>query len=126
MFSDVTQDKMKDSIRARCAEYLDRAETLKKYLNRDKRTPVMDGGHSSKDALETDSDDTEKRKLKGKLEGAIVMEKPNVKWSDIAGLDDAKEALQEAVILPIKFPYLFTGKRTPWRGILLFGVSFVV
>ncbi|KAJ8343907.1 hypothetical protein SKAU_G00312360 [Synaphobranchus kaupii] len=53
--------------------------------------------------------------------GAIVMEKPNVRWSDVAGLEGAKEALKEAVILPIKFPHLFTGKRTPWRGILLFG-----
>lgn len=41
--------------------------------------------------------------------GAIVVEKPNVKWSDVAGLDAAKEALKEAVILPIKFPHLFKG-----------------
>lgn len=121
---DETHAKMKDSIRIRCAEYLDRAEKLKEYLKRNKRTPVSDGGHSSKGGSESGSDDTEKKKLKWKLEEAIVMEKPNVKWSDIAGLDDAKEALQEAAILPIKFPYLFTGKRTPWRGILLFGVSF--
>lgn len=43
--------------------------------------------------------------------GAIVMEKPNVRWNDVAGLEGAKEALKEAVILPIKFPHLFTGSR---------------
>lgn len=42
--------------------------------------------------------------------GAVVMEKPNIRWSDVAGLEVAKEALKEAVILPIKFPHLFTGK----------------
>jgi vacuolar protein-sorting-associated protein 4 len=50
-----------------------------------------------------------------------LTEKPNVRWDDIAGLEGAKEALKEAVILPIKFPHLFTGQRTPWRGILLYG-----
>lgn len=44
------------------------------------------------------------------LTGAIMMEKPNVRWSDVAGLEAAKEALKEAVILPIKFPHLFTGE----------------
>ena len=55
------------------------------------------------------------------MNSAIIMEKPNVAWGAVAGLEAAKEALKEAVILPIKFPHLFTGKRKPWRGILLFG-----
>lgn len=43
------------------------------------------------------------------MTGAIVMERPNIKWDDVAGLHMAKEALKEAVILPVKFPHLFTG-----------------
>jgi len=61
------------------------------------------------------------KKLQGALSQAIVMEKPNIKWTDVAGLEKAKELLKEAVILPIKFPQLFTGKRKPWKGILLYG-----
>lgn len=67
-------------------------------------------------------EDAEKTKFHSQLSEAIVMEKPNVRWDDVAGLEAAKEALKEAVILPIKFPHLFTGKRTPWQGILLYGV----
>ena len=82
---------------------------------------------SSKDSEEGSVDekvgkeDAEKKKLKDALSSAILQEKPNVRWDDIAGLEGAKEALKEAVILPIKFPHLFVGKRTPWRGILLYG-----
>lgn len=49
------------------------------------------------------------KKFQKAINKAIVVEKPNVKWEDIAGLDGAKEALKEAVILPIKFPHLFKG-----------------
>jgi AAA+ superfamily predicted ATPase len=51
----------------------------------------------------------------------VVVEKPNVKWSDVAGLEGAKEALREAVILPLRLAHLFKGRRKPWRGILLYG-----
>lgn len=70
---------------------------------------------------EEDDEDAEAKKLRGALAGAILSDKPNVKWDDVAGLDTAKDALKEAVILPIKFPNLFTGNRQPWKGILLYG-----
>ncbi|CAL1268153.1 unnamed protein product [Larinioides sclopetarius] len=121
-------DKAKESIRAKCAQYLERAEKLKKYLKeKQKKKPIKDtdGGPPSKNndnnSSDSDNEDPEKKKLLNQLEGAIVIEKPNIQWSDVAGLYGAKEALKEAVILPIKFPHLFTGKRKPWKGILLFG-----
>ncbi|XP_055913508.1 vacuolar protein sorting-associated protein 4 [Eupeodes corollae] len=119
-------EKAKESIRAKCLQYLDRAEKLKEYLKKGKK-PVKEGLSASKEDKDkksdsdSDGEDPEKKKLQSKLEGAIVIEKPQVKWSDVAGLEAAKEALKEAVILPIKFPHLFTGKRIPWKGILLFG-----
>lgn len=69
----------------------------------------------------TKGEDKEEEKLQDALSSAIVKEKPNVKWADVAGLEQAKTSLQEAVILPIRFPQLFTGERKPWRGILLYG-----
>jgi hypothetical protein len=74
-----------------------------------------------KDSEEDGDVDPELKKLRAGISGAILSEKPNVNWDDVAGLEGAKAALKEAVILPIKFPHLFTGKRTPWRGILLYG-----
>ena len=99
-----------------------RAETLKTFLAKGRQKKV----HADVNEEEEEGDD--KKKLKAQLaskwktnlqnewvdryisvSGAIVQEKPNVKWDDIAGLHKAKEALKESVILPVKFPHLFTG-----------------
>lgn len=99
--------KTKKTLHAKTLQYLDRAEQIKKTLD------------SPKSTSKNQSDEVDK--LKQALSDAIVEVKPNVKWSDVAGLHRAKALLKEAVLMPLKFPQLFVGKRTPWKGILLFG-----
>ena len=118
--------KHKEMIREKVKEYMGRAEKLKKHLaaNDGKQKPAAvgsDGSVKSGSGKAEEEGDAESKKLRNALQGAILQDKPNVKWEDVAGLEGAKEALKEAVILPIKFPHLFVGKRQPWKGILLYG-----
>jgi len=54
-----------------------------------------------------------------RLEQLVLTEKPSVKWTEIADLHDAKKAIEEAIVFPIKRPDLFP---LGWpRGILFFG-----
>lgn len=43
------------------------------------------------------------------------------RWSAIAGLDEVKDLLKEAVVLPSRFPQLFVGARRRFGAVLLFG-----
>ena len=107
---------MKQKFKEYQMEYTTRAEAIRAMLDKPpepakpKKEAVGGGG------------DKDKSKMREAVESAIVHEKPNVKWDDIAGLEQAKEALKEAVILPINFPQLFQGSgRKPWSGIMLYG-----
>lgn len=60
-------------------------------------------------------------KLAQSILDEIVEGGQSVQWDDIVGQDTAKQALQEMVILPSLRPELFTGLRSPARGLLLFG-----
>ena len=65
--------------------------------------------------------DGEAAKLRALLETEVLDSSPGVRWADVAGLEEAKRALHEAVVLPTLRADLFTGLRAPAKGLLLFG-----
>ncbi|PNJ01803.1 KATNAL2 isoform 3, partial [Pongo abelii] len=64
---------------------------------------------------------SEMRELAAVVSRDIYLHNPNIKWNDIIGLDAAKQLVKEAVVYPIKYPQLFTGILSPWKGLLLYG-----
>ncbi|KAJ4891136.1 Protein SUPPRESSOR OF K(+) TRANSPORT GROWTH DEFECT 1 [Raphanus sativus] len=125
--------KIREAITHKFTDYLRRAEEIRAVLDEGGGGPGSNNGgdaavatkpkssNKPRDGGEGGGEDPEQSKLRAGLDSAIVREKPNIKWSDVAGLESAKQALQEAVILPVKFPQFFTGKRRPWRAFLLYG-----
>ncbi|XP_012074638.1 protein SUPPRESSOR OF K(+) TRANSPORT GROWTH DEFECT 1 isoform X2 [Jatropha curcas] len=117
------------TIKEKCMGYLRRAEEIGAILDNEGSVPTSNGSGTDPKAkpkskpkdVEGKDEDPELAKLRAGLDSVIIREKPNVKWNDVAGLESAKQALQEAVILPVKFPQFFTGKRKPWRAFLLYG-----
>ena len=52
----------------------------------------------------------------------VFTEIPNVKWSDVGGLAEAKRVLKETIEWPLKYDKLFEHAKTnPSKGILLYG-----
>jgi len=52
----------------------------------------------------------------------VFVEVPDVKWSDVGGLEDIKQELKEAIEWPLKYPDVFKKANTnPPKGILLYG-----
>jgi len=56
------------------------------------------------------------------VEKFVILEKPELKWSDVGGLDEQVQEIKEVIELPLKKPELFTqiGIHPP-KGILLYG-----
>ncbi|MHA2160892.1 MAG: AAA family ATPase [Candidatus Thorarchaeota archaeon] len=83
----------------------------------DQRETALEETESTK----VDEDDDTKR-LQEMIADTIISERPEVKMSEVAGLQDAKQAINDAIVAPMKHPELFTAKsRQPWRGILFYG-----
>lgn len=57
-----------------------------------------------------------------KAQQLIMVEKPTIRFTDIAGLDQVKENIKEAIVYPFKYPqeYQYFGVK-PGGGILLYG-----
>lgn len=117
--------KIRDIVMEKVAQYLQRAEEIRAILDNPNLNVNVKAATQVKakpnNGEQKGKEDTELAKLRAGLDSAIIREKPNVKWSDVAGLENAKQALQEAVVWPVKFPQFFTGKRRPWRAFLLYG-----
>jgi hypothetical protein len=116
--ADEKNEKLRILIRGKFEEYVARAEKLKEHLAKangtdDGKSAVGANGserQGNSGGKKEDDGDAENKKLRAGLSSAILSERPNVSWDDVAGLTTAKEALKEAVILPIRFPQLFTGE----------------
>ena len=119
--------QMRNLCKKNIEEYIERAKILKSHLSgvSPRRARPSDKSGISGDVSAADSESgavsSEEQELIDMISGTIVTESPKVNWEDIAGLDNVKQALREAIVLPIAKPELFTGARRPWSGILLFG-----
>ena len=97
------------SLKKKANMYISRAKELKELLKK------------RKERKSTAGNDEEEEKLESAISDIIVTEKPNITLNEIAGLENAKQTLREAIVLPLMRPDLFSGARRPWKGILLFG-----
>ncbi|VDK42525.1 unnamed protein product [Anisakis simplex] len=84
----------------------DEKESEKKETKEDEK--IFDGKGYDKELIEA-------------IERDIIQQQPDVRWCDIAGLEDAKKLLKEAVVLPSVIPQFFKGIRRPWRGVCMVG-----
>ena len=92
------------------------------------QSPDMDwtpgGGNGNGAPATTSSQNSAKgpqvvQQLKASFSELVVTEKPDVKWDDVIGLEDCKQAIRESIVFPFLRPDLF---KLGWpRGILLYG-----
>lgn len=98
--------RLKEFYADRAEQYITRAYELKFEVRKPTR--------KAKEQFEKDEE------LQSTIVSMIIPEKPNVSWIDIANLHAAKQAIDDAIILPLRRQDLFKGMPT-WKGILLFG-----
>ncbi len=98
-------------------KYQERIKALRETRGTDVE-PVVDP-NASPDEQRKSLARAQPHKDDGDLDALVMKEKPDVKWAEVIGLDDAKGALRESIVYPSKRPDLFP---LGWpRGMLLYG-----
>lgn len=111
---------IKHNLLLKISGYIDRAEVLK---NQASSPPPIENQPSTDPQENTISlDDKQIESISNaisntKVNGVDI----NVTWDDVIGLVSTKASLYETIILPKRFPSMFTGARRPWTAILLYG-----
>ena len=81
-------------------------------LQYEKRIERLRGYNEAFSAGKSDNEDSP-------VDNLMMLEKPNVTWNDVVGLENAKMAIEDSIVFPFKRPDLFP---LGWpRGILVFG-----
>jgi len=98
-------------------------ERVKSYRNRISVLQAVQSGDVEPTVDPTASPEEQRANLanrqKNNFDDMIMKEKPDVRWTDVIGVDDAKNALRESIVYPTKRSDLFP---LGWpRGILLYG-----
>ena len=90
-----------------------------------KRIKILRESSSVEPAVDPSASPSERKaslegqQAKNDFEDMIMKEKPNISWTEVIGLDDAKNALRESIVYPSQRPDLFP---LGWpRGMLLYG-----
>ena len=111
----------------RASAYQNRIKALQMShgLEEERLSPQADGsarqepsnGHGAKPAANKSVGNVET--LKADFDDLVIKEKPKVSWNEVIGLEDAKRAIRESIVYPMKRADLFP---LGWpRGILLYG-----
>jgi len=99
----ITIPSVRNNIKPKVESYMKRAEDLKNMLYPVDGGPTVKKGSSGATATkdckpDTLQEDDEKLQLRGALSSAIVSEKPNVKWDDVAGLGDSIFSVHSLIV----------------------------
>ena len=79
------------------------------------------GGLKHSDAVDDDANGEERRRLADLKACVKLPSEVTTSWADVIGAESALSALQQAIVLPIKFPQFFTQGLNPWKRLLLYG-----